>query len=140
MTNNIVGYAIFFLVVLKILAIYFTGLGLYGDEAQYWLWSQEPDLGYYSKPPLLAWFLSGYTSLFGSSFFSLKTFPIIIYFFIFYSIYKFCKSLTFDNKSSLMCAIGFLIIPAASLSSFFDFHRFTTFYILTISMIVLLNT
>ena len=140
MTNNIVGYAIFFLVVLKIFAIYFTSLGLYGDEAQYWLWSQEPELGYYSKPPLLAWFLSGYTSLFGNSFFSLKTFPIVIYFFIFYAIYKFCNSLSFDNKSSLMCAISFLIIPAASLSSFLISTDLLLLLFWTISMMVLLNT
>ena len=41
---------------------------LSGDEAQYWLWSQTLDLGYYSKPPLLAWFLNGYSILFGDSF------------------------------------------------------------------------
>ena len=28
------------------------------DEAQYWLWGQTPQLGYYSKPPLIAWILA----------------------------------------------------------------------------------
>ena len=72
MTNKILSFAVFFLIVFKIIAIYFTEFSLYGDEAQYWLWSQTLDLGYYSKPPLLAWFLSGYCNLFGDSFFSLK--------------------------------------------------------------------
>ena len=80
MTNRTLSYAIFLLIIFKITAIYFTNFGLYGDEAQYWLWSQAPDFGYYSKPPLLAWFLYGYTAVFGDSFFSLKVFPIIIYF------------------------------------------------------------
>ena len=34
------------------------------DEAQYWLWGQTPQLGYYSKPPLIAWILAGTSSLF----------------------------------------------------------------------------
>ena len=78
MTNKVIIYSIFFIIILKITAIYITDLGLYGDEAQYWLWSQNLDFGYYSKPPLLAWFLRGYTDVFGSSFVSLKTFPILI--------------------------------------------------------------
>ena len=34
------------------------------DEAQYWLWGQTPQLGYYSKPPLIAWILAGTSSVF----------------------------------------------------------------------------
>ena len=30
-------------------------LDLFVDEAQYWLWAQDLDFGYYSKPPLIAW-------------------------------------------------------------------------------------
>ncbi len=44
----------------KICAVYLTSFSLYGDEAQYWLWSQNLDFGYFSKPPLLAWFLSAF--------------------------------------------------------------------------------
>ena len=98
MTNKILSFAIFFLIVFKIVAIYLTDFSLYGDEAQYWLWSQTLDLGYYSKPPLLAWFLGGYSILFGDSFVSLKIFPIVIYFFISYAIYKLCLNLSFDKK------------------------------------------
>ena len=32
--------------------------GLYPDEAQYWFWAQHPALGYYSKPPLVAWLIA----------------------------------------------------------------------------------
>src|SRR5712691_1677598 len=39
--------------------------GLYPDEAQYWFWAQHPALGYYSKPPLIAWLIALTTSLFG---------------------------------------------------------------------------
>jgi len=41
-------------------------LDLYGDEAQYWSWSRDLAFGYYSKPPLLAWIIRGFTELCGN--------------------------------------------------------------------------
>jgi len=140
MTNKSLGLSIFFLIIFKVLTIYLTSVDLYGDEAQYWLWSQEPNLGYYSKPPLLAWFLSGYTIIFGSSFFALKTFPIIVYIFIFYAIYNLCLYLFFDKKSAWLCALSFLIIPAASLSSFLISTDLLLLLFWIMSMILLLKT
>ena len=118
MTNKIALLSILALVAFKIIAIYFTKFTLYGDEAQYWLWSKSPALGYFSKPPLLAWFLSGYTNVFGDSFISLKIFPTIIYFFILFSVYRLCLSLSFSKDSSILCSISFFLIPAVSFSSF----------------------
>jgi len=116
--NKVFIYSILALVVLKVGAAFFTNFSLYGDEAQYWLWSQELDFGYYSKPPLLVWFLSCHTYLFGSSFFSLKMFPLFVYFFIFFAFYKLCLELNFSKNSSVICSVCFLSIPAASVSSF----------------------
>lgn len=42
------------------------GTDLFVDEAQYWFWGQNLDLGYYSKPPVIAWVIRGFTSTFGS--------------------------------------------------------------------------
>lgn len=39
---------------------------LFVDEAQYWLWSQHLDFGYYSKPPMIAWVIHFFTVLGGS--------------------------------------------------------------------------
>ena len=118
MPNRIIYFSIFTLLIFKFAAIYFTQFSLYGDEAQYWLWSKSPDLGYYSKPPLLALFLSIHTFLLGDSFFSIKVFPIIIYLFIYLGIYRLCIGLSFSKNNSVLCSGSFLIIPAASLSSF----------------------
>ena len=139
MTNKILGLAILLLIVFKITAVYFTEFSLYGDEAQYWFWSQTLDLGYYSKPPLLAWFLGGYSILFGDSFVSLKIFPIVIYFFISYAIYKLCLNLSFDKKKAQLCALSFLIIPAASLSSFLISTDLLLLLFWAISMVLLLK-
>ncbi len=42
------------------------GTDLFVDEAQYWLWGQNLDWGYYSKPPLIGWTLRAVTELAGS--------------------------------------------------------------------------
>lgn len=41
------------------------GMELYADEAQYWSWSLQPDWGYYSKPPMIAWLIHAGTRMFG---------------------------------------------------------------------------
>lgn len=52
-----------------------TGIRLFGlslaqvdlgvDEAQYWLWAQDPAWGYYSKPPMVAWLIGAAQSVCG---------------------------------------------------------------------------
>jgi 4-amino-4-deoxy-L-arabinose transferase-like glycosyltransferase len=53
----------------------FLGLDRYdlsGDEAQYWVWSLDPALGYYSKPPLVAWIIWASTLTFGDATFGVR--------------------------------------------------------------------
>lgn len=42
----------------RLAALFATTVELYPDEAQYWLWSRHPALGYFSKPPLVAWLIA----------------------------------------------------------------------------------
>ncbi|MDV7271115.1 glycosyltransferase family 39 protein [Thioclava sp. A2] len=51
---------------LRVLALFLTPIDLYTDEAQYWLWGQRLDFGYYSKPPLIGWVIRAVTELAGS--------------------------------------------------------------------------
>lgn len=51
----------------RIAVLIVSPLELYPDEAQYWWWAQTPDLGYFSKPPLIAWIIWTTTALFGNS-------------------------------------------------------------------------
>lgn len=44
-----------------------AGLNLSIDEAQYFLWSQAPAWGYFSKPPLIAWTIAAAVGLCGDS-------------------------------------------------------------------------
>ena len=51
----------------RIICLRFDTTDLFVDEAQYWLWSTHMDLGYYSKPPKIAWIIHAVTGLAGSS-------------------------------------------------------------------------
>src|ERR1700722_9970210 len=46
------------LTVARIVGLRFSVTDLFFDEAQYWSWSRELALGYYTKPPLLAWVIA----------------------------------------------------------------------------------
>lgn len=51
---------------LRIAALWFDQTDLFVDESQYWLWGQNLDFGYYSKPPLIGWVIRAFTELAGS--------------------------------------------------------------------------
>lgn len=51
---------------LRIVLLWFNRTDLFVDESQYWLWGQNLDFGYYSKPPLIGWVIRAFTALAGS--------------------------------------------------------------------------
>lgn len=51
--------------IIRSIAILASPLELGVDEAQYWAWSQTPDFGYFTKPPLIAWIIGVSHALFG---------------------------------------------------------------------------
>jgi 4-amino-4-deoxy-L-arabinose transferase-like glycosyltransferase len=51
---------------LRLGLLIFNRTDLFVDESQYWLWGQQFDFGYYSKPPLIAWVIGAVTTLSGS--------------------------------------------------------------------------
>ena len=53
------------LTVLRWIVLALSPLELHGDEAQYWVWSQSLEFGYFTKPPLIAWIIAATTGLFG---------------------------------------------------------------------------
>ena len=118
MTNKILISLVILLFLIKISAVYFTGFDLFGDEAQYWLWSKDIDFGYFSKPPLLAWVIKIYSQFFGETFLSLKILPMLIYFLTACVVYNLCKNIGLNKKNSLSCSLLFLFIPSVSFSSY----------------------
>lgn len=51
----------------RLVALFRSPLELYPDEAQYWLWSRTLDVGYYTKPPMVAWAIWATTHLGGDA-------------------------------------------------------------------------
>jgi len=128
-----------FLTTLKVAAVYFTNFNMFGDEAQYWLWSESLDFGYFSKPPLIAWLISFYSWFFGNSFMSLKLMPVFLYFLTSLAVYELCLRLGLKRKDSVLCFLSFLTMPAVSVSSFFISTDVVLLLFWTLSMIALLN-
>ena len=118
MLNKILLPSFIFLLLLKIGALNFTTFNLFGDEAQYWLWSKDIDFGYFSKPPFLSWIIRVYTEILGSSFVSLKLLPSFVYLLIAWSIYNLLINSGLNKKDSFAGCLIFLFIPAVSFSSF----------------------
>ncbi len=108
----------FFFIILKLISISQTNFNLYGDEAQYWLWSKDLSYGYFSKPPLLSWVIALVTFLFGDGFFVLKIIPVSVYCISSYLIYILAKKLCDNKPLSVCCALTFFLLPSVSLSSF----------------------
>ena len=60
------AYLIILAVTIWRVALLPYGTDLFVDEAQYWFWGQNLDLGYYSKPPMIAWVIRAITDIAGS--------------------------------------------------------------------------
>ena len=102
----------------KFFAIINTNFDLFGDEAQYWIWSQNLDFGYYSKPPLLAWVIGSFSFLFGNSFEVLKIIPMSAYVLSSFVIYLISLELYNNKKLAILSGGTFYLLPAVSVSSF----------------------
>lgn len=51
--------------------------GLHVDEAQYWVWSNSLDWGYFSKPPAIAGLIAAGTGAFGDSILAIRLLPML---------------------------------------------------------------
>lgn len=60
-------FVIFGITLWRVVTLHFDSTDLFVDEAQYWLWSQNIDFGYYSKPPMIAWIIRAMTEISGST-------------------------------------------------------------------------
>lgn len=99
---------------LLLLAIY--PLNLQFDEAQYWLWSQSLAWGYFSKPPMIAWFLSMYQWFFGEQAWVLKSMSTWLYVITAVGVYGTAYTL-YRREVALYSALLFLTMPGVSLAS-----------------------
>jgi 4-amino-4-deoxy-L-arabinose transferase-like glycosyltransferase len=102
----------------RIIWLYVSGHDLYGDEAQYWLWSKNIAFGYYSKPPVVAWVIHLSTSIFGDAEWAIRIASPLTHTLISIIIYFIALEL-FNKKTALWSAITYITLPAVFVSSGF---------------------
>lgn len=107
---------VLFVTVLRLLWLSGNPLDLYPDEAQYWIWSQQIDWGYYSKPPLIAWLIAATTSLLGEGDFAIRVSAPILHAMTALVLYGIGVRL-YDRSVGLWSALAFITLPSISISA-----------------------
>ena len=100
----------------RALALHWSGLNLYVDEAQYWYWAQALDWGYYSKPPVIAALIAATTSVFGDGELAIKSGALIVYPLTTLALYALARRL-FDARIAFWTALSFFTLPGVAFSS-----------------------
>jgi len=104
------------LLAFRVLALAFAGTDLFFDEAQYWSWSRDLAFGYFSKPPLTAWVIAGFTGLCGDGEFCVRLASPVLYTLAALFIYLAGKAL-YDARIGFWSALVFATLPGISFSS-----------------------
>ena len=102
---------------LRLLWLAVQSADLYPDEAQYWFWAQHPALGYYSKPPLVAWIIALTTALFGNSEFAIRLSAPLLHAAAALFVYGTAARL-YDRRTGFWSAVAYASLPGVSLSAF----------------------
>ncbi len=101
---------------LRIVALWFNGTDLFFDEAQYWVWSEEPAFGYFSKPPMIAWMIRAATESCGMSEFCIRLPSPLLYSLTGFGVF-FLGWRLYDIKTGVIAAIAFVTLPGVSVSA-----------------------
>ncbi len=117
MTKRILFFILLLKAFLMLALIGYGPLSLAPDEAQYWTWSQDLSLGYYSKPPGIAWQMALTTAFLGNSELGIRFGAVVISFLIAWFTYFLAKSCQLEEETSLVAALLLALSPLGLLSS-----------------------
>lgn len=101
----------------RILILFAVDGDLAPDEAQYWVWAQTIDFGYFSKPPMIAWLIALTTGIFGDGEWAIRLSAPLFHLGTASFIYCITK-LLFDKRAAMLTGLGWLTLPGISVSSF----------------------
>src|SRR5271167_1833200 len=102
---------------LRLLWLALQPADLYPDEAQYWFWAQHPALGYYSKPPLVAWLIALTTGLLGESELAIRLSAPLLQAAAAIFVYAIGARL-YDSRVGLWSSLAYASLPGVSVSAF----------------------
>lgn len=101
------------------LLIFYAGIGLGPDEAQYWTWSRALDWGYYSKPPGIAWQIWLGIQLFGSTEMGIRSVTVVLSFLQAWAVYRLALKAELLPKTAFWAALCMAFSPLGITGSFF---------------------
>src|SRR5207245_10906991 len=91
--------------------------GPYPGEAQYSFRAQQPALGYYSKPPRVAWLIALTTAAFGDSEFAIRLAAPLLHAGAAGIVYAIGARL-YDPRTGFWSALAYVTLPGVSFSAF----------------------
>ncbi len=104
------------LLCVRVIALYVNGTDLFFDEAQYWAWSEDPALGYFSKPPLIAWTIAATTALCGDGEACIRLAAPLIHGGTAVLVFLIAEHL-FGKQTALLSGFAYATLPGVSFSS-----------------------
>ncbi|KWT66695.1 hypothetical protein APY04_2326 [Hyphomicrobium sulfonivorans] len=104
------------LLAMRLTALYANATDLFFDEAQYWAWSEVPALGYYSKPPLIAWIIGAATTACGNGEACVRLPSPLLHTATALAIFWLGRQL-YDARVGALSALAFATLPGVSLSA-----------------------
>ena len=122
----------------RALALQWSGLNLYVDEAQYWTWAQALDWGYYSKPPVIAAIIAFTTALFGDGELAVKSGALMLYPLTTLLVYALARRL-YDAGIAFWSALAFFTLPGVAFSSLIISTDVALFFSWTLACYALLR-
>lgn len=102
--------------IVRLLALRFSATDLQVDEAQYWDWSRHFALGYFSKPPLIAWTIAAGNMVCGASEACVRAPAPLLYFAAALLIYATARAL-YGPRVGFWASLGFALAPGVAFSS-----------------------
>lgn len=117
LNSHMVLGLLFFITAARLAFIAISPLGPGVDEAQYWLWGQDLQFGYYSKPPLIAWLLGMVDAMFGQSAFTLRASGPILHLITSLILWQTGRLIAGEGCGRI-AALLWLSLPAVGLGSF----------------------
>ena len=115
--NWFIGSTLLMITLLRSAAVITTPLELGVDEAQYWLWSQTPDFGYFTKPPLIAWIIGFSHWLFGHQTWAVRLPACWMHLITALLLWR-GASWLFNQRAGHLAALIWISLPATGLGSF----------------------
>lgn len=104
--------------ILMIFVIFYSGIGLGPDEAQYWTWSRQLDWGYYSKPPGIAWEIGLSTYLLGNTELGVRAIPLLFGTVMPMFVYYMAKCCRLKPQTCFWAGVMMALTPLGILNSF----------------------